>query len=101
MKVPGTLQRRIDLFRSSGRIFRDGDELFDVPGWVQVMIGQNVMPDEWHPIAEQVSEERLKHFLDTLELAYERDTARLPDHAAFIAKFAPMPREGVSAGASV
>jgi len=93
MEIPETLQRKLKLFRSSGGIFREGDELFDIPGWVQVMIGQNVLPKQWHAIADEVSEERLKQFMDTLEQAYVRDAARLPDHAAFVAKFAPMNRE--------
>jgi tryptophan halogenase len=92
MEVPETLRRKIDLFRSSGRIFRDGDELFDIPGWVQVMIGQEIEPECWHPIADQTSEVKLSEFLDTLERAYVQDAARMPDHAAFLSGFAPMDR---------
>ena len=90
MEVPETLQRKIDLFRSSGGIFRDGDELFDIPGWVQVMIGQDVMPDHWHPIADEVSQDRLEQFLTSLERAYARAASQMPGHADFVAQFGPM-----------
>jgi tryptophan halogenase len=90
MTVPETLQRKIDLFRSSARVFRDGDELFDIPGWVQVMIGHGIMPESWHPIANQLEEERLREFLDLTERAYAQDTARMPEHGAYVAKFGPM-----------
>lgn len=99
-EVPETLQRKLALFRSSGGIFRDGDELFDIPGWVQVMIGQNIIPEQWHPITDQVAEDKLKLFLDSLEQSYVRDSARMQDHADFLSRFAPMPRHDVAAGAS-
>ena len=101
VEVPETLKRKIDLFRASGGIFREGDELFDVPGWAQVMIGQNIIPDQWHPIVDQVAEDKLKLFLDAVENSYAKDSARMPEHAAFLAQFAPMADQSVPAGASV
>ena len=88
---PETLQRKLDLWLEDGVIFRDGDELFDIPGWAQVLIGQNQIPKRWHPIADQVSPDKLRTFLDSLETAYAREAERLPDAAAYVAKFAPMP----------
>lgn len=93
MEVPGTLQRKIDLFRASGHVFRDGDELFDIPGWVQVMIGQNILPEHWHPIADQLDETKLRDFLDLIGRGYVQDAARMPDHAAFVAAFGPMKKQ--------
>jgi tryptophan halogenase len=73
------------------------DELFDARAWIQVMIGQNLMPESWNPIADQLSEERLREFLDGLEKAHIDDVSRMADHGAFVAKFAPVRREVVSA----
>lgn len=97
MDVPETLRRRIDLFRATGTVVPSADELFDVRGWVQVLIGQNVLPERWHPNANQLDEKRLREFLEITEQAYVQDAARLPDHAAFLARFAPMKRESVPA----
>ena len=44
MEIPETLQHRIDLFRETGGVFPSLDELFDLRGWVQVMIGQGIIP---------------------------------------------------------
>jgi len=90
MSVPPTLQRKIDLFREGGTLLREGDELFDIPGWAQVMIGQNLRPRATHPIAEQVAPASLDKFLSALETAYGREAARLPDHADYLRQFAPM-----------
>ena len=89
MEIPETLRRRIDLFRSTAVIAPSLDELFDTRGWSQVMIGQHIIPDRWHPVANQMPEPRLKEFLDGLEQAYVGEASTLPDHGAFVAKFGP------------
>ena len=90
MDVPEELKAKIDLFRPSGRIMPSADELFDARGWVQVMIGQNILPESWHPVADQMPETRLRELLEGLERVYVQDAARMPEHAAYVAKFAPM-----------
>ena len=62
MAVPDSLVEKIDLFRASGRIHRVHEELFTEEGWSQVMIGQNVMPRSWHPLADQPSHDELVDF---------------------------------------
>jgi tryptophan 7-halogenase len=86
MEIPETLKQRM--------------ELFHLRGWVQVMIGQNVMPERWHPLADQIEEAKLRRFLDMTEQAYVQEAAGLPDHGAYVARFAPMARPDVPAGAS-
>jgi tryptophan 7-halogenase len=93
MEVPQTLQHKIDLFRASARVTASFDELFDARAWIQVLIGQNVMPETYHPIADLLPEPRLREFLDGLEKAHITDVSRMPDHGAFVAKFGPMKQE--------
>jgi tryptophan halogenase len=100
MEIPHTLHQRIELFRETGGVFPSLDELFDLRGWVQVMIGQGIMPKRWHPLADTIEESRLRHFLEMTEQAYVQEAARLPDHGAYVSRFAPMPRQDVAAGAS-
>lgn len=97
MEIPESLRERMELFRATGGIFPSADELFDVRGWVQVMLGQNIIPERWHPLADNIEEGRLRHFLEMTENAYVQDAARIPDHAAYVAKFAPMTRETANA----
>ncbi|WP_374531236.1 tryptophan halogenase family protein [Novosphingobium sp.] len=89
MDLPEPLAQRIAVFRATGRIVREHDELFDVPGWVQVMIGQGIVPERWHPLADQASSADLKGFMDTLAASYLRDAERMPTHADHIARFCP------------
>jgi tryptophan halogenase len=97
MQVPELLQHKMDLFRSSGRVTASFDELFDARAWIQVMIGQNLMPESWNPIADQLPEPRLKEFLDGLERAHVEEVSSMPEHGAFVAKFGPVSRELVHA----
>ena len=90
MSVPETLQHKIDLFRSSGRILPDLNELFDARGWSQVMIGQNLEAGAWHPVANKLSEDRLKEFVEKVEAACLHAARDLPDHGGYVASFAPM-----------
>jgi len=93
MQVPELLKHKIDLFRSTGRVVPSFDELFDARAWIHVMIGQNIIPETYHPIADQLPETRLKEFLDGLERAHMAEVSRMPEHGAFVAKFAPMKQE--------
>jgi tryptophan halogenase len=97
MQVPEPLQHKIDLFRSTARVVPSFDELFDTRAWIHVMIGQNIIPQSYHPIADQLPEPRLREFLDGLERAHMQQVARMPEHGEFVAKFAPVNRELVPA----
>jgi tryptophan halogenase len=91
------LQRKIDLFRASARVTPSFDELFDARALHQVLLGQNVIPESYHPIADLLPEARLKEFLDGLERSHMQEVSQWPDHGAFVGKFAPVNRELVPA----
>ena len=50
MDVPETLQRKIDLWMANGRIFREDEELFAEESWIQVFIGQGMIPRGYDPL---------------------------------------------------
>ena len=45
MEVPDKLAAKLDLWRSKGRIFREGAELFGTDSWVAVLLGQGIIPE--------------------------------------------------------
>lgn len=87
MEIPDSLKQKIELFRETGRVFRKNEELFAENSWVQVMLGQGMMPEAYHPVATKMSQEQLDHFLGTLRQNVERTVAGLPDHHAFVARY--------------
>ena len=49
MSIPEPLENVIRLFRDSGRFYRNADEMFALTSWVQVMIGQRIIPASVSP----------------------------------------------------
>lgn len=63
MPLPDSLQERIALFRSTGRIQRRDNDLFDVPSWLQVMWGQGLRPQGRHPMVDAASADDLRRYI--------------------------------------
>ena len=95
MEVPGSLQERLELFRSSGRFFRRGAaELFTQESWVQILIGQglDMKPD---PVTSFVPTDELVSFLDEIARVVEDNANRMPDHGEFVRRLpAASPQQG-------
>ena len=86
MPIPDTLQRKMDLFRSNGRVFRDGLELFAETSWLQVMVGQGIKPRAYHPFADLRPETEVMAYLKNVEQVIGKCVNAMPTHAEFIAK---------------
>ena len=99
MDIPETLQHRMDLFRETGRVFRANDELFAENSWTQVMLGQGLMPESHHPVADVMSEAEVKRFLDYIIENVEKTSDSLPSHEAYLKKYCPAKGVSVSPGA--
>ncbi len=97
MALPDTLAAKLNLWRESGRVVREGNELFTETGWAQVLIGQGVEAGGWHPLADQMTARELGEWL-ALQARLVRDRAqRMPSHAEWIARVAGAKAEGVAA----
>jgi tryptophan halogenase len=86
MQVPEELARRIQLFRRTGLIFREADELFTETGWLQVMLGQRIEPEHYNPLADELDDSKLQGFLSDIRTLVSRAAARLPTHDDFVAR---------------
>ena len=82
--MPESLQRKLDLFRASGQLFREGEELFTEVGWLQVMLGQGIVPTRHHPLADALPAAQLDEFLEHIRTLIGRAVGTMPDHAAFV-----------------
>ena len=84
MNILPTLRHRIDLFRQTARVFRPSDELFAENSWVQVMMGQGIIPQRYHPVADLMGPEELNRFLNEIHLKVQRIVAGLPTHQTYV-----------------
>jgi tryptophan halogenase len=86
MAIPEGLAHRIELFRRTAHIFREGAELFTPMGWLQVLIGQRIVPEQYHALADSLPKAQLDEFLDNIRTIVGRAVATMPSHAEFIAR---------------
>ena len=84
MAIPDSLSERIELFRSTGRIQDNGKDLFQTDAWLQVMVGQRILPERYHPMADIPSDEQLGKFLAEIKRVITHNSSAFPDHQQYI-----------------
>jgi len=84
MDVPESLSERLRLFRETAIFPIMEKELFKIDSWTQVMMGQRLMPENFHPIVDLMSKQELSEFLSHLKQRVETSIARMPTHQEFI-----------------
>jgi tryptophan halogenase len=89
--LPPSLQERLELFRSYGRIVVDKDELFTVQSWLYLFIGQEVQPRGYDPLAERLAAPAAQKALDEIRSVVARCAATMPSHQDFIAQHCAAP----------
>jgi len=91
MSLPEPLANTIRLFRDTGRYYRNADELFGQLSWVQVMVGQRIVPRKYHPIVDRMSDQDLYEFVGKVEQVIKSCVDVMPSHQAFIDKWCKAP----------
>ena len=87
MEIPDSLSQKIELFRETGRVFRKNEELFAENSWIQVMMGQGIMPQAYHPVATKLLDEELDQLLTGLRDNVDMTIASLPPHHEYITRY--------------
>ncbi len=84
MAIPATLQQKMDLYRSSGRVVRVDNELFSEVGWTQVLEGQNLAVERYHPLVDVQSEADIADYLDSVRGVIAKCVDVMPTHDEYI-----------------
>ncbi|WMW80651.1 tryptophan 7-halogenase [Undibacterium cyanobacteriorum] len=84
MEVPESLQIKLDLFASNGRILRENEELFPEDSWLQVMHGQGMRPRRYSPVVDQRSQEEIAGFLYNTQMVIRKCVDAMPSHLDYI-----------------
>ncbi|MFL6727959.1 MAG: tryptophan 7-halogenase, partial [Sphingomicrobium sp.] len=86
MELPDKLASKVELWRSKGRLFRDGQELFGPASWVAILLGQGIVPQEQDPAVATIDPAMTAETIDKMHLSYRRMAEEMPTHAEFIAR---------------
>jgi tryptophan halogenase len=100
MEIPASLTHRIRLFRETGRVFRGPNELFQENSWIQVMMGQGIVPQQYHPVAGVMNDEELRTFLNGISAGVDRTVAQLPSHQTYLRQYCPAAPPTIAAPAA-
>lgn len=84
MDVPDSLARKMELWRLHGRVFRENAELFALPSWVAVMLGQNMRPEAYDAIADTLDEAKVRTAMEQMREGYRATAERLPTQEDFL-----------------
>ncbi len=86
LPAPEGLRHKLEIFTATGQIFREAEELFTEQSWLQVMVGQGILPRRHHPLADNLPREKLEEFLGSIRTLIRSAVDRMPDHSRFIAE---------------
>jgi tryptophan halogenase len=89
MDIPASLRHRIALFRETGRVFRVAGELFSENSWIQVMLGQGLVPEQHHQVADLMGDAELARFLDGIRSSVDQAVMPLSAHQAYVQRYCP------------
>ncbi|WP_395343983.1 tryptophan halogenase family protein [Ningiella sp. W23] len=87
LKLPHRLQQKIDVFKEVGTIFNDQHDIFRDASWLQVMMGQGIMPQDYHPAANVLPEQQLMDTMAKIATAKQQPMTQMLPHDEFIKKY--------------
>lgn len=84
MDIPEPLRERLDLWRVAGRFFKTGEELFADESWIQVLIGQGLIPAGYDPFVDLRAEGEIVKYLNDISGVIGKCVAAMPSHEQYI-----------------
>ena len=63
---------------------REDGDLFGEVAWLQVLVGQGVTAQGFHPVAAQPPRAQIAEYLDLLAKLNAREVAQMPTHEEFV-----------------
>jgi tryptophan halogenase len=81
---PEGLAEKLAMFRSSGRVFREHNELFTETSWEAVLVGQGIVAGGYHPAADLLSDEETLKRLASIRGTVARTVEQMPTQEEFL-----------------
>ncbi|MGR6329369.1 tryptophan halogenase family protein [Sphingomonas sp. XXL09] len=86
MPIPDSLAERTAIYRATGRVYREADELFTRTSWLAVMDGQGLRARGFDPIAAGMPAEAARARLERIAAVTQAAVGHMPAHQDFIAR---------------
>ncbi|WP_308365537.1 MULTISPECIES: tryptophan 7-halogenase [unclassified Microbulbifer] len=86
MEIPAALSERLHLFRSRGEVFVRQTELFKENSWFSVLVGQGMVPQSYHPVADAITSDELNLRMVKVRDGIRKRLEMMPSHGEYIAR---------------
>ena len=83
---PEGLAEKLAMFRSSGRVFREHNELFTETSWEAVLVGQGIEAERYHPVADLLPDDETLKRLASIRGTIARTVEQMPTQEEFLAQ---------------
>lgn len=87
LELPERLQLKIDAFRDTATIFNEQNDMFRDASWVQVMMGQGIMPGDFHPSAKTLSDAAILDIMQKVRHAKQQPLTQMLTHDDFLTRY--------------
>ncbi|MEQ3653741.1 MAG: tryptophan halogenase family protein [Glaciecola sp.] len=84
MSIPSRLKNKIDVFSQVGNMLNDQHDIFRDASWLQVMLGQGLTPNDYHPAANVPPIDQLHQALEQIAEAKKQPLAKMLAHDEFL-----------------
>ncbi|MHA6720652.1 tryptophan halogenase family protein [Sphingomonas sp. RS6] len=88
MAIPDSLAARIEAFREGAIAWQGSDDLFRVDSWVQVMLGQGLVPRRHHHMGALLPPGEFREAMAAVRDNIDRAVAGMPAHESFLFDYA-------------
>lgn len=85
--IPDRLRHKVELYQSTGRIFREDNELFSDISWISVFLGQGLSTPHYNSIADTMPLGELKQNIGEVRRIIQSASQPLPLHPDYIQKY--------------
>jgi tryptophan halogenase len=87
LEPPEGLAEKLEMFRSSGRIFREHNELFTETSWLAALVGQGVEAESYHPAADLLPDDETLKRLASIRGTIARTVEQMPTQEEFLQRY--------------
>lgn len=87
LQIPDTLKNKIELYKNTGRVFRENNELFGEVSWIAVMQGQGITTNHYNPIADALPLDQLDKKVSEIYQIIKNSFDAMPQHEDYLKKY--------------
>ena len=84
MPIPERLQMKLDGFKQAAALFNDQNVIFRDASWIQVMLGQGIMLEDFHPSVNSLDDKALIDTLQKILAAKQQPLLKMLPHDDFL-----------------